>query len=111
MLTLPYSPILEQIQKDLAVAIKVNARPLTITEWRELLEKEGFQVKNVSSNEMHLLEPSRMVKDEGFFRTLKIGFNILTHGAARKRILEMRKTFHKHQHHMNAVAIVAEKVN
>jgi len=33
----------------------------------------------------------------------------LVNSKARKRILEMRKIFRKHQQHMNAVAIIAEK--
>lgn len=98
-----------QIQRELAQVIKVNARPLTVDEWTGLLEKEGFVVKKVETNPMHLLEPKRMVDDEGFFRTLKIVFNIITHPSARKRILTMRKTFRKHQEHLNAVAIVAQK--
>lgn len=98
------------IQKDLAVAIKVNARPLTEREWSELLEKEGFKIQKIERNPMHLLEPSRIIDDEGFFRTLKIGFNILTIPKARRRIIEMRRTFKKHQQHMNAVVIIAEKI-
>ncbi|MBS1950159.1 MAG: SAM-dependent methyltransferase [Cytophagales bacterium] len=98
-----------EIQKDLAQTIKVNARPLTQDEWKALLEKEGFTVKNIFSNEMLLLEPQRVVADEGFLRSLKISFNILVNSKARKRILEMRKIFRKHQQHMNAVAIIAEK--
>lgn len=99
-----------EITKDFALTIKVNARPLTKNEWKELLEKEGFKVKEIIINPMHLLEVKRIIDDEGFFRTLKIGFNILTHPKARKRILLMRKSFRKHQSHINAVAIVAEKL-
>jgi ubiquinone/menaquinone biosynthesis C-methylase UbiE len=33
-----------QIQKELALTLKVNACPLTIPEWTHLLEKEGFKV-------------------------------------------------------------------
>lgn len=98
------------IQKELAQVIKVNARPLTVKEWTHLLEKEGFVVKKTETNPMHLLEPKRMIDDEGFFRTLKIAFNIITNPLARKRIVAMRKTFRKHQKHLNAVAIVAEKI-
>ncbi|MFV0607153.1 MAG: class I SAM-dependent methyltransferase [Niabella sp.] len=98
-----------QIQKDLAQAIKVNARPLTETEWISLLEHEGFTVRKVMANSMSLLETKRIIDDEGFFRTLKIGFNILTHPKARKRIMAMRKIFKKHQKYINAIAIVAEK--
>ncbi|MBX2909929.1 MAG: methyltransferase domain-containing protein [Chitinophagales bacterium] len=98
-----------KIQKDLAFSIKVNARPLTVNEWKTLLEQEGFTVKQVYTNEMLLLETKRIIDDEGFFRTLKIGFNILRFGAARKRIFEMREIFQKYQQHINAVAIIAEK--
>ena len=98
-----------EIQKDLAIAIKVNARPLTESEWTKLLEQEGFLVKKIITNPMHLLEPKRVIDDEGFFRTIKIIFNILTNSLARKRIFEMRKVFRKYQNNLNAICIIAEK--
>ncbi|MCO5261077.1 MAG: methyltransferase domain-containing protein [Crocinitomicaceae bacterium] len=99
-----------QIQKDLAVAIRVNARPLTESEWTDLLEKEGFRVIKTEQNSMSLLETSRIFQDEGFFRALKIYFNIMRYGKARKRINEMSDTFNKYKENMNAIAIIAEKV-
>lgn len=98
-----------EIQRALAQVIKVNARPLTISEWSNLLEKEGYKVIKIETNPMHLLEPKRMIDDEGFFRTLKIAFNILTHPKERKRILAMRKVFRKYQSHLNAISIIAKK--
>ncbi|MEM9363992.1 MAG: class I SAM-dependent methyltransferase [Bacteroidota bacterium] len=98
-----------EIQRALAQVIKVNARPLTLNEWSDLLENEGFRVVKTETNPMHLLEPIRMIGDEGFFRTLKIVFNMLTHPNERKRIWAMRKVFRKHQSHLNAICIVAEK--
>ncbi|MEM9675576.1 MAG: class I SAM-dependent methyltransferase [Bacteroidota bacterium] len=97
------------IQRELAQVIKVNARPLTVPEWSSLLENEGFRILRTVTNPMYLLEPQRMVDDEGLFRTFKIAFNILTHPKERQRILAMRKTFRKYQSKLNAVAIVAEK--
>ena len=101
--------IKSQVQKELALCIKVNARPLTQSEWVALLEKEGFKIKMIETNSMSLLETSRIIDDEGFFRSLKIGFNIIRQPAARKRINEMRCVFNKYKNHMNAIAIVAEK--
>lgn len=98
------------IQKQLAQTIKVNARPLTQSEWSALLEKEGFKIVQVETNAMSLLESKRVIDDEGFFRTLKIVFNILTHPNERKRILAMRDTFRKYDKQLNAIAIVAEKI-
>ena len=98
------------IQRDLALSIKVNARPLTEHEWTELLEKEGFGIVNTEINPMCLLEPARMIDDEGLFGTLKIGFNILVTSQARKRIVQMRSTFKKHRMHMNAIGIIAQRL-
>ncbi len=98
------------IQRDLALSIKVNARPLTETEWRELLEREGFKIKSAFINDMKLLELGRLIDDEGLVRTLKISLNIMLNPKARQRILEMRKIFRKHQQHINAIAIIAEKL-
>lgn len=97
------------IQKQLALTIKVNARPLTVQEWTALLEKEGFKVVKIETNPMHLLEKKRIIDDEGFFRTLKIAFNVLTHPKERKTILNMRKIFRQYQDNLNAVSIIAEK--
>lgn len=97
------------IQRELAQVIRVNARPLTVSEWSEIIESEGFKIIKVETNPMHLLEKKRMIQDEGFFRTLKIGFNILTNPDARKRIRAMRKVFRTYENNLNAVAIVAEK--
>ncbi|MCO5276326.1 MAG: methyltransferase domain-containing protein [Flavobacteriales bacterium] len=99
----------KQVQHDLAVTIKVNARPLTRAEWTAMLEAEGFAVETVMTNPMHLLETSRIIDDEGFWRTLKITWNILTHPKARKRILEMRRVFRRYEGSMKAIAIVARK--
>lgn len=98
-----------EIQRELAKVIKVNARPLTVSEWSTLLTKEGFKILNIETNPMHLIESKRMIEDEGFIRTLKIAFNILTHPKERKRVLAMQKVFRKYQDHLNAVSIVAEK--
>lgn len=97
------------IQQKLAHTIRVSARPLTQNEWCKLLEQAGFKVKEIYASPMHLLEPARMVSDEGVFRTMKIGFNVLTHPQERKRILQMRKVFRKFEKQMTAFAIVAEK--
>lgn len=98
------------IQKQLAKTIKVNARPLTQNEWSTLLENEGFRIVKIETNPMSLLESKRIIDDEGFFRTLKIIFNILTHPNERKRIVDMRNIFRKYAQHLNAIAIVVEKI-
>lgn len=99
-----------EISRELALSIKVNARPLTAEEWEEILTAEGFKIKKVFTSGMLLLERKRMIEDEGLMRSLKIGFNIMTHPQEKKRILEMRKVFRKYNDNMNAVALIAEKI-
>lgn len=50
-----------EMEKDLKAALRVGARPLPVAEWRELLEKAGFVVRQTVEAPMHLLEPRRMI--------------------------------------------------
>lgn len=97
------------IRRALARAIKVNARPLTVAEWSKLLAEHGLVVDRVATAPMALLQPRRMVSDEGLFGALRFARNVLVHRDARKRVLTMRRTFHKHRKQLAAVAIVAHK--
>lgn len=105
-----HEDIKQDLYKDLSSHIRVHARPLTIAEWSRLLTDEGFRIVKIDTNAMALLEFKRVLNDEGWLRTLRIMFNVLTHKELRKRILNMRATFRRHYHNMNAVAIVAQKV-
>jgi hypothetical protein len=58
---------------------------------------------------MHLLEPIRVIRDEGFFRALRFAFNILTTPDARRRVLSMAKMFREHRNNLAAVAFVVHK--
>jgi len=99
----------KRIFKDLGSNMRVHAHPLTIPAWRSLLEQEGFEVVNVQTSKMALLEFNRLIEDEGVMRTLRILFNVLIHKALRKRILHIRKMFRRHQKDIEAVAIIARK--
>lgn len=99
----------KDIQQGLSKTIKVNARPLCKSEWCALLEKEGFKIKVVEERPMALLQVKRVLADEGLLRTLKIGFNVLTHPKERKKIFTMRKIFTKYKDHLTSYAIIAEK--
>ncbi len=98
----------EKIQKDLSVAIRVNARPLTVTEWKQQLEEQGFIVTDVRTAPMHLLHPKRMIRDEGLAGVLRIGFNVIRQPKARKRVLNMRRQFMKYGQYLQGVTIIAE---
>ncbi len=100
----------KEIQKTLAKAIRVNARPLTAKEWTALLENEGFEVIDIMHKPMLLLETKRLIEDEGFLRFLKITFNMLTHPKDKKRIQEMKGVFRKYNDQLGGIAIIAKKI-
>lgn len=97
------------IRKALAQSIKVNARPLTAAEWQKLLTDAGFEIETVSFAPMALLQPQRIIADEGPLRTLRFVFNVARDSAARARVLRMRGTFRKHQDNLAAIAVIARK--
>lgn len=99
-----------EIQRALAEVMKVNARPLTVLEWELLFKSRGFKVLKTETFPMELLNISRVIKDEGFFRTLKIGINILLDSKKRKRMLAIKKVLTKYKANLIATAIVAQKV-
>jgi hypothetical protein len=58
---------------------------------------------------MALLQPRRLVSDEGFFGALRFAATCSCTATPAKRVLTMRRTFHKHRQRLAAVAIVAHK--
>ena len=96
----------DEIRRDMARAIKVNARPLTAAEWVELLTDVGFEVVTVEHAPMALLNPARMVADEGLFGALRIVGRVIARPAARRRVVGMRRTFHRYRDALTAVAVV-----
>jgi len=99
----------DAIQHDLSDEIHVGVRPLTVHEWRELLAEAGLTVIAEHTAPMHLLEPARLVKDEGLLRAMRFAWNVATHAAARHRVLTMRRVFRKYGRHLAAIALVATK--
>lgn len=98
--------IKDDIRKNLARSIKVNARPLTAAEWTQLLTDAGFEVQSVDYADMALLNPRRVIADEGLLGALKIVGNVIRHPAARKRVLGMRSVFQRHRDSLAAIAVV-----
>lgn len=96
-------------ERDLTGVVHHGVRPLTISEWQLLLTSEGFNVQSVETAPMSLLEPGRLVRDEGLNGALRFVWNVLHDKEARQRVLEMRSTFRRHRKHLGAVAMIAVK--
>ena len=103
------SQIRDAIAHDLSEQIHVGVRPLTVQEWRELLATAGLTVVSEQLAPMHLLEPARLVRDEGLLRAIRFIWNVALHGEARRRVLAMRRLFRRYHGHLGAIALVATK--
>jgi SAM-dependent methyltransferase len=99
----------DQIHNELSDAIHVGARPLTAGEWRQLLEQGGFRVRAQATAPMHLLEPKRVIADEGTLGAMRIVANVLRDRTARERVLAMRQIFRRYEQNLGAIMLVASK--
>jgi len=98
-----------QIQKEVSETIQHPAKPVTPSEWKQLMIDNGFEIEYQAVAPIHLLEPKRMIDDEGLFGFLKIARNLLTKPEARKRVLGMRGVFRKHKQNLAAITLVVKK--
>lgn len=100
----------QDLQRALAKSIKVNARPLTDAEWHTALSEVGFETRTATIfSPMRLLQPRRIVMDEGFAGAVRFGLNVLRLPDERRRVLQMRKTFNQHKDALVAVGVIATK--
>lgn len=97
------------IRDDLTGAIKVNVSPLTIAGWSALLTDAGFEVRSQFTAPLHLLEPRRLLADEGFAGTARFVGNVVRQPDARKRVLAMRSAMHSNAANLQACVLVAER--
>ncbi len=88
----------DEIEKALKKALRVGARPLLLTEWKDLLEKAGFSARQDFQAPMRLLSLKRLIQDEGLFGAMRFVSRVLRSPGAHQRI-------HKIQGHLANMAI------
>ncbi|GAB4286819.1 MAG: class I SAM-dependent methyltransferase [Oscillatoriaceae cyanobacterium] len=98
-----------EMLEEITDTINHHTLPLTPEEWQNLLESQGFTVREKTIFPMHLLEPLRIIDDEGIWGALKFAGNLLRNREARERVLAMRRVFRKYQQYLGAIALVAVK--
>jgi ubiquinone/menaquinone biosynthesis C-methylase UbiE len=98
-----------EAERSLTGVVHHGVRPLAITEWRKLLESQGFEVGSLETAPMSLLEPGRLIRDEGLPGALRFVWNLLRDSEARQRVLEMRAVFRRNRKQLGAVAIIGIK--
>ncbi|HTO01179.1 MAG TPA: methyltransferase domain-containing protein [Microthrixaceae bacterium] len=100
----------ERIIDELRKSIKVHVSPLLGSEWASLLQEAGFQVKDTAVTDLHLLEPKRLIADEGFFGALRFLLRVVTRSDSRKRVLAMRRAMSGNDENLQAIMITAVRL-
>jgi Methyltransferase domain len=99
----------KETERALTGVVHHGVRPLSVSEWCALLQSEGFEVRDVELAQMSLLEPRRLISDEGLAGALRFAWNAIRDSEARRRVLEMRSVFRRYRKVLGATAIVAVK--
>lgn len=97
------------IAQELATAIRVNATPLSTEDWIAACQQAGLTVQHHQTGPMALLNPRRIVQEEGISTFLKLGWNLLTRPILRQRILDMQQVFTRHSSNLGYIVLCAQK--
>ncbi|HYH50445.1 MAG TPA: methyltransferase domain-containing protein, partial [Acidimicrobiia bacterium] len=98
-----------EIEEQLTRTLRVRARPLTLPEWKALLERGGFDVEVASRAPLLLLSPPTFVRDEGVGGTIRFLARTVRQPAALRRMSVIWKVFRRYRDHLGAVALVARR--
>lgn len=100
-------PTRSRVSAELTSTIKVSVNPLTVAEWDSLLAEHGLVVEQRHHVPLHLLEPRRLLSDEGLRGAVRFMTNVLRDPDARARVLAMRTVMHANAANLRAYGVVA----
>lgn len=100
---------LADIQADLSEAIHVGVRIGTVQDWTVWIAGAGFVVETTKIVPMRLLEPGRLIRDEGLAGTTRFLVNALRTPGAARRLRSVRAVFRRHARYLRAVGILASR--
>lgn len=99
----------QEIQAAMAKNIHVGVQPLCRDEWIRLFRQNGLKVTWSGEAPMHLLEPRRLLQDEGLMGSLRIAFRVATQPDLGSRVRSMRRLFAQYGEHLGAISLVGER--
>ena len=99
----------ERIRRKLVRAVCHPARPQTTARWREILENQGFTIVDEAKRPVHLLEPYRLLEDEGAEKAIGFLANTLMDPVASDRVRRIRALFERYRDHLCGYCCVCRK--
>lgn len=101
----------EKVTAAMTSSIKVNVSPLTVADWEALLVEHGLRVESRFRAPLQLLEPKRLLADEGAIGSARFVTNVLRDTDARTRVKAMRSAMRANADHLQAYGMVAIKAS
>jgi SAM-dependent methyltransferase len=98
-----------RICTELTSHFKVSFNAMTMNDWTDLLAEAGFELVTVHRAPLRLLEPDRIIADEGVVGAARFAANVLAEPRIRRRISHMRAAMRRNAPHLRAVAMVAHR--
>lgn len=99
-----------RIRTELTSDFKVSFNAMTMEEWTGMLADAGFELTREHRAPLRLLEPDRIVADEGVVGAAKFAANVLADPEVRHRITHMRAAMRRNAPYLRAVAMVAVRM-
>lgn len=96
-----------RIRTELTSHFKVSFNAMTMNDWTDLLDSEGFELQSAKRAPLRLLEPERIIADEGVGGAARFAVNVAMNPKIRRRINHMRAAMRRNAPHLRAVAMVA----
>lgn len=98
-----------RLVEDLSASTHVGVQPLTAGEWIRMIEESGLHVIAAESRAMTLLEPKRILEDEGLIGGLSMAWNLIRRPTIHRRMRKMRDVFNRHQQNLSGLLLIAQK--
>lgn len=99
----------EEIHRALAATLRANSTPLSEANWIATCESVDLEVVQHQTGKMGLLNPTRIIQDEGFGDAIKFFWNVLTQTRVRYRLLTIRRVFKQYQQELGYIALCAKR--
>ena len=99
---------MEEQLASLRQTINANVEPLHVANWQKLFEEQGFSSVKLNYGKMTLMSIPGMIKDEGFWGTLRITYRGLKK-ENRQQFLKMYRFFNKAEKDLTYIAVCSTK--
>ncbi|HIK14432.1 MAG TPA: methyltransferase domain-containing protein [Leptolyngbyaceae cyanobacterium M33_DOE_097] len=98
-----------EIHGALAATLRVNSTPLSEADWIDTYKMAGLQVQQHQIGEMRLLNPTRIIQDEGLRDAIQFFWNVITQPQVRNRLLTIRGVFQQYKQELGYIVLCAER--